>query len=551
MKHYFKPILVTGLIILLLTACSGPAAQPLHFNSAPWTDGEVSVYDVIGRDGTSLGTASWSWRRGAEGWIQGYELILSGRTDRGEVILGADLSSQHSWRELSGKRFETAYDTAAIIITTTAADGTTTTKTLKPPTDSVDNDVSLQIHRALPLAAGYFVRYTDVIPTSGALAPVTLKVTANETLTVPAGIFPAWRGELDFGSGKHDAWYGQDAPYPLLKYTNRGSGTSFLLRSLGQGQPTAAVAAAAPQQTAAPATAPILPPLNLPFILAAVLVQFPIMIIFPLALGWWIHRRYGIRWGIFGAGVLTFIASQVVHLPLNYALGLLGGGRGVALWPLPLLALVAGLSAGVCEEGARWLVLRFFLKQARGWRPALQFGAGHGGSEAIIFGLLALVNFVAMIALRSVNGAALGMPAEAASQIQAAQAAYWGSAWYLPIVGGVERLFAITIQIALTQVVMLAFTRKNIAYLAAAIGLHALVDTWAVWATPTLGVFALEAGVILLAAAALWLIWRLRDVAIVAEPRAPAAAALTAADLAPRTLSPEELARRADQSQYE
>jgi uncharacterized membrane protein YhfC len=280
------------------------------------------------------------------------------------------------------------------------------------------------------------------------------------------------------------------------------------------------------------------------------LIQFPLMIGFPLALGWWIRRRYGMSWGLFGAGVLTFIVSQVVHLPLNYGLGLLGGGRGVALWPLPLVALMAGLSAGVCEEGARWVLLRFFLKRARGWRPALQFGAGHGGGEAIIFGLLALISFVSMIVLRSVSGAALGMTAEAANQVKAAQAAYWSSAWYLPIVGGLERLFAISIQLALTQVVMLAFIRKQIAYLGAAVGLHALVDTWAVWALPTLGAFVVEAGVALLAAGALWLVWRLRDADAIVQPL-PSVAPPAAAALTPAELSPEELARRAEASRYE
>ena len=52
------------------------------------------------------------------------------------------------------------------------------------------------------------------------------------------------------------------------------------------------------------------------------------MIFFPLALGWWIRRRYRVGWGIFFAGAATFVLSQIVHLPLNWALGLLGGGRG-------------------------------------------------------------------------------------------------------------------------------------------------------------------------------------------------------------------------------
>ena len=145
--------------------------------------------------------------------------------------------------------------------------------------------------------------------------------------------------------------------------------------------------------------------------LASVLVQIPLMLVFPILLGWWIRRRYSVGWGVFGAGALTFIGSQVLHLPFNWAIGLIGGGRGVALWPLPLVAVVAGLSAGVFEEGARWIVLTFFLKRARGWRAALQFGAGHGGVEAILVGLVVLLSLAAMLALRSLDPASLGLPA--------------------------------------------------------------------------------------------------------------------------------------------
>ena len=388
MKPFSAPVLLAGLVLLLLVACGGPAAQPLAFTPPPWSDGEVSSYDVIGRDAAPLGAASWTWRSAPAGWRQAYELSLAGRADRGEVVVGPDLHSLRSWRELSGKRFEAEYGADAITITTTGANGKGASKTLKPAADAVDNDVSLQAQRALPLAAGYSVGYTDVIPTTGSLARVRLTVTGAETITVPAGTFPAWRVEMDFGSGKHDAWYGQEAPHPLVKYVNRGSGAAFVLRSLGTGQPAPAAGSAgntpgAPQDAAASqdavASASKKPsPIGVPMLLSSLLIQLPLMVAFPIVLGWWIRRRYGVGWGIFWAGALTFVASQVVHLPLNYALGLLGGGRGVALWPLPMVALVAGLSAGVCEEGARWITLRFFLKRARGWRPGLQFGAGHG-----------------------------------------------------------------------------------------------------------------------------------------------------------------------------
>ncbi len=554
MKRLLGPVLLAGWLTIMLAACGTVAAEPLRFAPAPWADGEVSLYDITGRDGASLGTAQWAWRRIPEGWSQTYEMVVAGRPDRGEVILSDSLTSLRSWRETGGKRYEATYGSTVITVTTREADERTTSKTLKRPVDSIDNDLGLQAQRALPLAAGYAARYSDVIPTTGAVAPIQVKVVEEEDVTVPAGTFAAWRVELDFGSGKHDAWYGKDAPRALLKYVNRASGAMFVLRSLGQGQPSpatgAAVTASTPPNPAAEPAAPPPAKVNVPMLLSALLIQAPLMVIFPFALGWWIRRRYGIGWRVFGAGVLAFVGSQIVHLPLNYALGLLGGGRGVALWPLPLMALVAGLSAGVCEEGARWIVLRFFLRKTRGWRSALQFGAGHGGAESVIFGLLALLSLLSMLVLSSLSPTTLGLPAATSGQIAAARSLYWSSPWYLPIVGGVERLFAIAIQMALTQTVMLSFTRKNLAYLLAAIGLHTAVDFWAVWAGPKVSTFGLEAGVAVCAAASLLLILRLREPAA-ASTSPTSTTAPTADDLAPRELSPAELARRAEESRYD
>ena len=289
----------------------------------------------------------------------------------------------------------------------------------------------------------------------------------------------------------------------------------------------------------------------MPFLLSSILIQYPLMIFFPLALGWWIRRRYRVGWGIFFAGAATFILSQIVHLPLNWALGLLGGGRGVALWPLAAMALVAGLSAALCEEGARWIVLTFFLKQCRRWDQGLQYGAGHGGVEAIIFGVLALISFVSMIALRLLDPAVLNLAGEAAEQAQAQMVQYWATPWYMSVLAGLERIFAITLQIAMALLVVRSVARRRPLYLLAAIGLHTAVDFWAVWGIRTLGVVWVEVGVAVFAAFAFWLILRLKEP--VPEPGAAPIPepVMTAADLTPRTLSSEELAHRAESSKYE
>jgi len=550
MKRLFGWALV---VCLFLSACAGPAPQPLTFNPAPWSDGEISTYDVRDKAGALVGTASWSWQRSPEGWVQAYELNLGGRLDRGEVVMGPDLQPLRSWRELAGRRLEATYGADKITIQQTATDGTVTTKELKPTADPVDNDASLMVQRALPLAAGYVTRYTDVIPTTGLTAPIRLTVTGAETITVPAGTFPAWRVVMESGSVQHDGWYGQEAPYLLVKYRNRASGAVFELRSWSGAGAAPPVSHPAPTAVAPTPVAPQAgpPPLNVPFLVMSFLVQYPLMLLFPLLLGWWLRQRYGVGWGLFGAGALTFIASQVVHLPLNWALGLLGGGRGVTLWPLLPLALVAGLSAGICEEGARWLALRFFLQKARGWREALQFGAGHGGIEALIFGLLALINLVVILALRSLDLATLGITGDAADQVRAALDQLWRTPWHLPLLAGLERVFAITFHIAMAVLVMRAVTRRNIGYLAAAITAHAALDFWGVWAVRTLGTTWTEVGVGVIALAALWLIVWLREAPPPPEPAPAPAPAPTAADLTPRALSPEELARRAEESKYE
>ena len=118
-------------------------------------------------------------------------------------------------------------------------------------------------------------------------------------------------------------------------------------------------------------------------------VQAAVVILGPLALGWWLRQRLVVSWRTWGWGALTFIASQLARLPFLYLLTAL-------LTPLVRIAaddspavfwinlLVLSLTAGIFEETARWLMLQRFATATRGWRNAVMFGAGHGGIEAIL-----------------------------------------------------------------------------------------------------------------------------------------------------------------------
>jgi uncharacterized membrane protein YhfC len=220
-----------------------------------------------------------------------------------------------------------------------------------------------------------------------------------------------------------------------------------------------------------------------------------LMIAMPIGLAIFLTRRWKLGWGVWWIGFATFIISQVGHIPFNWVMQKLFGQVGILYWPqmtqMIFYAVFYGLSAGIFEEGARYLVLRFWAKKARSWRNGVLFGAGHGGVEAIILGALVLSSYVSMLVLRSGDLSTL-VPAGQIELVQQQVAAYWSGPWYDGLLGAVERFLTIPCQIFMAVLVMQAFTRKNIAWLFAAIGFHALLDAVAVFSQPYVSVYILE-----------------------------------------------------------
>jgi len=244
-------------------------------------------------------------------------------------------------------------------------------------------------------------------------------------------------------------------------------------------------------------------------------LNFALMIVLPILLGVFLARRLAAKWSLYAVGAVSFVASQVVHLPLNAGLTALFA-RGMLpappeAWKLPFNAVVLGLSAGLCEEVARYLVYRYWLKSARTWREALMFGAGHGGMEAIILGALVGLAFVNFVVLRNVDAAALPLPADQQALAARQIAEYWSAAWYTTLLGAVERAFSLCFHLSAAVMVLQAFRRKNRLWLVAAILWHAAVDATAVYAVSRWGVYWTEAIVGVFALASVALIFVLRD----------------------------------------
>ena len=205
-----------------------------------------------------------------------------------------------------------------------------------------------------------------------------------------------------------------------------------------------------------------------------------LMIGLPIALGVVLARRYGLAWKLYLVGAATFVLSQVGHIPFNMLL--LNGPMlpPARQWPLPVLAVFLGLSAGVFEEVARYLVYRFWITGARHWRDAVMFGAGHGGGEAIIVGVVAAVTTINLLALSGRDLTTLNLPPEQLVVLRVQLGAFQNTPWYVALLGAVERVFAITFHISAAVLVLQVFRRNNALWLVAAIAWHATLNAVAI-----------------------------------------------------------------------
>jgi uncharacterized membrane protein YhfC len=215
------------------------------------------------------------------------------------------------------------------------------------------------------------------------------------------------------------------------------------------------------------------------------------------------------------AGATAFVASQVVHLPLNAGLTALFRIESVPkppeAWALPFNAVVLGLTAGLCEEIARFLVYRLWVKDARTWRQAVMVGAGHGGIESVLVGLLVAANLVIMMVLHNPEASPLGTSGELAEQIVQAVNAYWETPLYMPLLAALERLMAVLMHLALSALVMFGVARSRLWTLPAAIIWHAAFNAVGVYVQGTWGPVAAEGALALASigsALVLWATWR-------------------------------------------
>jgi uncharacterized membrane protein YhfC len=226
-----------------------------------------------------------------------------------------------------------------------------------------------------------------------------------------------------------------------------------------------------------------------------------LMIALPILLGIYLTEKFHMGWKLWLIGAATFVISQVFHIPFNiYILnpaieGLQSALQGIS--PQLIAAILLGLSAGVFEECSRYGMFRWWIKDNRTWRGAVLTGAGHGGIEAIILGILVILQFINLLVYRNSDLSNLNLtPLGLLVNHQTIQA-YWNLPWYATLLGAVERAFTIPFHIAASVIVLQVFTRRlgrhQLRWLGLAIFYHALMDASVVFIASKWGGYAAEA----------------------------------------------------------
>ena len=177
-------------------------------------------------------------------------------------------------------------------------------------------------------------------------------------------------------------------------------------------------------------------------------------------LGTVILKKHGYAVGIpFLAGVLAFTISQIcIRIPI---LGLLGqtGWYTVLQYQPVAYGLFLGVTAGLMEEGARWVFMRLFLKREEKQQivHGIAFGLGHGGIEAM---LLVGANLLYVLIMEMAGSGELAGVTSGAV-----------------LLAGVERIFAIMFHVGASLIVLWGIrSRKTGRYLFLAVLLHSLMD---------------------------------------------------------------------------
>ncbi len=213
--------------------------------------------------------------------------------------------------------------------------------------------------------------------------------------------------------------------------------------------------------------------------LAGIYFTLALCVLLPFALCYIIWRRtkakvssYFIAWLIFLIFVLGL--EQLVHTIV------LKTSFGTAIQQnLGMYAFYGGFTAALFEEVGRFLAMKYIMKNRLDKYNALMFGAGYSGFEALVVTAMTYVNNIT-VSMMIQNGTfeqlLQDMTVEQQQETISSLSGLWTMAPYQFFMGGVERIFAIIVQISLSIIVYKAVKDNKPTFFITAFLIHLVVD---------------------------------------------------------------------------
>lgn len=202
-----------------------------------------------------------------------------------------------------------------------------------------------------------------------------------------------------------------------------------------------------------------------------------ICFLMPIGLAIYFYRKEKVSIKALLVGALIFFVFQIAtRIPLLNFLSTTNWFIQFSTFKLPY-ALFLGLTAGLFEEIGRYLGFRYLLKGKLEWKNGIAFGIGHGGIEAILIAGLPIINFIIYAVLINSgqfdSAIASKLPQGMGDTIKNT---LLNTPAPLLVVGGIERIFAMTVHIGYSLIVLYGVMKNKIRYLLYAILLHTLLD---------------------------------------------------------------------------
>lgn len=207
------------------------------------------------------------------------------------------------------------------------------------------------------------------------------------------------------------------------------------------------------------------------------IVSAIISIFIPIALVIYLIKKKGASLKAVLIGALTFFVSQMLlRIPLLQLLQTMDWFKSLGS-NVFLASIFLGITAGLFEEIGRFVSFKFLLKNKLNWINGIAFGVGHGGIEAIL--LVGIGNINNIIYSMMINSGmfdsamAAALPAEIAGLLKDQ---LLNLEPYVFLLGGIERIFALIIQITFSLLVLYGVMNKSFKYVIYAILLHMVVN---------------------------------------------------------------------------